>query len=736
MRKILITLLFVLIGYSQLHAQSGYFHPEQKGERWGVLQGSSFTGKTEWVHKPKFDLVVYDTLRCRYTGNGCSGFFCFRDNKQGYLWSDGRKLDNEYDALDIYNHVAKKNGKWGGFYEDKNILPFSFDSLIANRDHYSENDGDTISIRFAAKKNGKWGTMMVRTWTHWQQAETTEIVPFTFDNYIENSETGAGSRDGHWQFIRYGKSNALIIPEQYDSISYIFPWIVKVNGKWAPVRWNDGSHVLFGEWDEIKPCVNHSFLVRIDSLWGLLQQSGGGFYFIVPVRATSIQVTGKYDDAKIVAVIKGIPTPYNWDGKALSVTGDLTVTSVDERGYLRVNHHNDRTQSVTDASGKTILEKGDYVLHFKNDPIAGYIMTIRKLPPSSAWTGATYGRFQYSSGVLIPPVYKTDFESFGPGHFMNTLPGDEIVFWSGKDFHQLKLPFRPAVTRTAPELLVADSQWNWYKFSDEPVKVDASAIVINTNTWAGSVTYNNMLNGSVVLTSINGTTMNERIQEPKRFCNDKMMKIETKGVTTIYCNVGNRPVATPLALGKFTYIADCFTDNTGKPGILVVDSALYTLLVDVATNRRLYLPYINVNAPDSSEKMTENNVYPYARMLSVDGKLYKFCKMSLTDPQLCRKEKCTCWQGQVLLGTTTVRAADRHIEGRSTTRTTSNYERVWNSRTNSYEGVQTKRTETSTTPGYTIKGESHQEGVWETCPRCNGKGHIATTLRWNGTSFR
>lgn len=63
------------------------------------------------------------------------------------------------------------------------------------------------------------------------------------------------------------------------------------------------------------------------------------------------------------------------------------------------------------------------------------------------------------------------------------------------------------------------------------------------------------------------------------------------------------------------------------------------------------------------------------------------------------------------------------VEGKTHTTTKSNYERVWNSRTNSYEGVTTKRTETNTDPGYRKPSTYKTEVIpGAKCTACNGEG--------------
>ncbi len=63
------------------------------------------------------------------------------------------------------------------------------------------------------------------------------------------------------------------------------------------------------------------------------------------------------------------------------------------------------------------------------------------------------------------------------------------------------------------------------------------------------------------------------------------------------------------------------------------------------------------------------------------------------------------------------------VEGKTHTSSSSNYERVWNSRTNSYDGVRTTTSKSTTDPGYRKPSTYRTEIIpGETCAACNGKG--------------
>lgn len=744
MKLVFKSLLLVFISHVSLYAQDGFFHPEADGGKWGVQRSYNKMDRkgntdyvSEWTHKPKFDLVLYDTLRCRYTGNGCEGFFSFKKGKMGYLWKNGNTLDNEYEALDISNHIGRKNGKWGGFYEEKNILPFEYDSLISCTYSRPDQNKDTLSVKFAAKKNGKWKLIAVRSWTQWTQNQVSSLVPEVFDDYIKNFVV---KKDGKWYFLKIDDNTAPVYSPPYDAIKFVGYWVVQKNGKWAPLEREKNTPSAAYEWDDIERCLSSSryMVVKKDGLYGLMKAKSG-FKVIVPPQASSISVESDKEDARIIAVINGVTTSFDWTGKMLSSNGDLSIAYAAVKGPFKINYHQDGKVTVTDStSGKELLPKDYWVVDYENDAIEGHILKLKKLRYQGEQYGK-HGRYQYSTGTLIEPIYDIEFTDFGPGHFRNSKSGgvfSEILFWSKKDYHQLKFPFRPTIATTWQGLLIRDDAKNWYSFAEVPVKLDPSTIIYRKQTWGSNFTYNEMEDGSSVLTGINGISMNKKVESIKSLYHDNMLEVKENGKTTTYCYDNQTVVPCAYTLGEGAYIRDCITGYESGPPVLLVDSASVTVLVNVLSNKRLVLPCSIVSTRDSSARKDAFGTYPYATFLNVNGTLYSLCKVSLTSPRLCREQKCICANGKVIAGTRTVGTPDKYVKASTTYTTKSNYEKVWNSKTNSYGGVTTKTTKSNTTPGYTIKGTEHEERIYEKCSRCSGTGRVSRTLTWNGSSFR
>lgn len=745
MKLVFISLLLVFISHISLYAQDGYFHPEAKGGKWGVQTGyykidrkGNMDHITEWTHKPKFDLVLYDTLRCISTGNGCEGFFSFKKGKMGYLWKNGNTLDNEYEALDISHHIGRKDGKWGGFDEEQNILPFEYDSLISCTYSRPDQNGDTLLIKFAAKKNSKWKLIAVRSWTKWAKTELYDLVPEEFDDYIKNYVV---KKDGKWYFLKLVNHMPPVYSSPYDAIKFVTGyWTVQKDGKWAPLEWDKTTPTKEYEWDDIDRCPSSSryMVIKKDGLYGLMKAKSG-FAVIVPPQASSISVESDKEDARIIAVINGVTTSFDWTGKMLSSNGDMSVANVVVKGPFIISYHQDGKATVTDnTSGKDLLPKDYWDIDYVNDTVEGHILKLRKLGYKGAQYGK-FGRYQYSTKTLIEPVYDIEFTDFGPGHFRNSKGGgvfSEILFWSKKDYHQLKFPFRPTIATSWQGLLIRDDAKNWYSFAEVPVKLDASTIIDRKQTWGSNFTYNEMEDGSSVITGMNGISINKKVESIKSLYHGRILEVKEKDKTTTYCYNDHTVVPCSYTVGSGAYIRDCITDFESGPPLLLVDSSSVTVLVNVLNNKRLILPYSIVSARDSSARKDAFGKYPYASLMKVEGILYSFCKASITSPQLCRSQKCNCANGKIVTGTRTVGTPDKYVKESTTYTSKSNYERVWNSNTNSYRGVTTKTTSSNKTPGYTIKGTEHEEKIYDKCPRCGGTGTISRVLSWNGSVFR
>ena len=740
MKRMISMAVCLMVFHSILSAQDGYFHPEREGDKWGVQRSYNKMDRhanteyvSEWTHKAKFDLVLYDTLRCRYTGNGCEGFFSFKKGKLGYLWKNGNKLENEYDALDIAHHIGRKNGKWGGFEEEKNILPFEYDSLLAITYFRPEESGDTLSLRFAALKNAKWKLIVVRTWSKWEQSQVSDLVSTEFDGYISSNVV---KKEGRWYFIKTAVNTAPVYSDAYDAIKFIGYWAVQKNGKWAPLEWDQTTPKAPYEWDDMERCPtsNRYIVVKKDGLLGLIR-SKSGFEVVVPPKATSVTVESDKENARITAVIDGATTTYDWTGKMLSNSGDMSVTGTVIKGSFKINYHSDKKVSVLDnATGKTILEKGYAKVEYLNDPVAGDILKIIKLRYDGASEGK-YARYQSRTGTMLGD-YDSDFQNFGPGHLSQWLNGS-LTFWSLKDFQKCKLPFAPRRTKTSPALLVSDSAGNWYTFSENPTRVDAGTLVAYTRDWKRVITYSQMENGADILTSVNGQAMNQKIDSLGDLFSGKMFVLKIAGVKKTYAYDGTKAAICNYTLGAGTSLRECMEEDGSGATFLWVDSSDFTLLVNPVNNKRAVLPCKKVYAQDSSQPKTMYGYYPSAYFVRYRNINYKLCNVRMGEGmQLCRTEKCSCGNGKIVIGSHWEGTEDKYVKEKSYTTTKSNYERTWNAATRSYDGVTTKTTTTHTDPGYTIKGTRHEVNEYGKCPRCDGAGKREYILTWNGSSFK
>lgn len=740
MKTALKLLALLLVVCTQAYAQSGYFHPEKDGDKWGVQNSYNKYGRkgteyiSEWIHKPKYDLVLYDTLRCGFTGNGCDGFFSFRKGKMGYLWKNGNTLSNEYDALDVYHFVGRKNGKWGGFHEDKNILPFEYDSLLAITYHRPDETGDTLSIRFAAKRNGKWRLIAARTWTKWEQVAVSDIVSTEFESYVKDNVV---KKDGKWFFVKTDKG--LTYSQPFDSIKHVYDWAVQKNGKWALIYSGQEPSTPY-EWDDVMTFTNNYryLLVKKNGLWGVVNRKKD-YAIIIPPQANSITAETESEGTRFFATTNGTMTTFDWTGRVLSNSGDLSVDGTYTAGPFRINRHKDGKVTVLDsASGKVLLEKDYWEVNYANDPVEGHILKLRKLPYHLAQYGK-YGRYQYRTGTLIAPVYESDFTDYGPGHFYNssgTGITPPITFWAKKDYRKLSLPFTVTLAITTGGLRIRDDEKNWYTFSETPVKVDAGTIRYRTNTWGSQVEYDEMQDGAFIITKMNGSVLGQKAEKVTELYNGILLEVKTGDKTTTYAYRDKKAVVCAYTIGTGAYVRDYIWDLEGGPGLLLVDSGSHTILVDPIDNRRLTLPYRTVRAREQSGGKNATGEYKNAYFIEVNDMLYSFCKVSLTAPQICRKEKCSCSGGKIITGTKIVGTPDKYVPAKTTTSTSSNYENTWNPATNSYVGVRTKTTTTHTDPGYTIKGTAHEENTYGKCPRCNGTGELSSSLYWNGKEFR
>ncbi len=747
MKRSFIAIAAFLFAAVASFAQDGYFHPEREGDKWGVLRNYNKMDRrgntdytSEWTHKAKWDLVLQDTIRCSYIGNGCSGFFSFRKGKMGYLWSDGRSLPNEFDAMDIYHHIAKKDGKWGGYEEDKNILPFGYDSLNCMDFGKLYADRDTVARGFAAKKNGKWGYIVVRSWTDWKEIETLEVLPYQYDDYKRSYSYAITKKDGHWYFMTINRHAQPTYSEPFDSISHALGFtIVQKNNKWAPLYYDDLTPSSPYEWDEIAICPGSYdyLLVKRDGVWGLLgrDKDKRSYKLIITPQASSMEIKGERYKEQVVAIVNGTTTTYDVTGRLLSGTGDMSVTGTVVKGPFKINYHSDKKVSVLDnATGKTILEKGYAKVEYVNDPVAGDILKIIKLRYDGASDGK-YARYQSRTGTMLGD-FDADFQNFGPGHFSQWLNGS-LTFWSAKDFQKYKLPFTPRRTKTSPALLVSDSAGNWYTFSENPSRVDGGTLVAYTRDWKRVITYSQMENGADILTSLNGQTMNQKIDSLGELYSGKIFVLKIAGVKKTYAYDGTKAALCNYTLGAGTYLRECMEEDGSGATFLWVDSSDYTLLVNPVNNKRAVLPCKRVYAQDSSQPKSMYGYYPSTYFVRYRNINYKLCNVRMGDGlQLCRTEKCSCGNGRIITGTHMEGTEDKYVKEGSYTTSKSNYERTWNAATRSYDGVTTKTTTTHTTPGYTIKGTRHEVNEYGTCPRCNGKGKREYIFTWDGSAFK
>ncbi|HSK13311.1 MAG TPA: hypothetical protein VK907_08850, partial [Phnomibacter sp.] len=250
----LVLFIFLTILCLGSNAQE-WVRPEQEGGRWGIRSSGGLIYKKgssvqeeKWLFKPQWDMVWIDSSRsgCSTGRNGCDGFITMKKGKYGYAWADGKVLPNEFEEIDmVRGRRVKKNGRWGGFQEHVQVLPFEYDDLVYCSNYqqqYGTGDGTTCLL-YGTRQNGNWGAIAAIV-SNGKLLGTEIVLPSSLEDFMYHHAGALVRRQGKWYFVDLQKRGDPQYSAAFDSIINLqLVFAVLKDGQWMPVLPGSNSPV-------------------------------------------------------------------------------------------------------------------------------------------------------------------------------------------------------------------------------------------------------------------------------------------------------------------------------------------------------------------------------------------------------------------------------------------------------------------------------------------------------------
>lgn len=676
-----------------------YFFPKEEGGKWGIYmhyQEMDKKGynhnKEKWVFKPKWDMVWFDTSRCAFTGNGCDGFITFKNGKYGYAWSNGNSLENEFEAVNIYKGVAKKNGKWGGFKEHQQVLPFAYDSLLLNPFIKNNWSVDTSYLGFAGLQHGKWSVEVVKM-SGSSKVGVENLLQMQVDGYVYFEDGAAVKTNGKWYFIDLRERTKPVFSAAYDSIKRTGShYAVLLQEKWFLLTERRPVSIAAKGWDNIEATSIWNYLqVWENGMAGVLYYEKNSFKEIIGPRALSIKIRTA-SNGRDVSVIEltesGQKVTYDRDGRLLSSSGDATVMSTKSIGPFRINYHGNGVSSVLDAATSVeLIRKTEMDVEYFNDPEWGHTLNLKK-PTYSGSRNYYYGLYRYATKSYLEPKYKSEFKSLGAKHLFSTVNGgratDDIVVWEKRTLQQLALPFVAKGYKNEFQAMLSDEFGLWYELVDGKfIHVPKSKVIKFRTTVVAGIEIEYAEDYSKTLKSINGKPMNEPIEKAD-WIDDRrnIYSITLQGKRFEYFEYEGKARVCNYILPAGKMQIAFLLPRVPWPGtsvpvpIIITDSAQKLLVINAVDNRRMVLSITTVG----KDIVFEGSVYTFKGFESFSSIYFASTY----------KDKCNeCRDGYTTKKEVTNIKGQTSYETKEIVEYKEGSERVWDVATRSYKYVKT-----------------------------------------------
>ncbi|MFN3404904.1 MAG: hypothetical protein ACK40G_12465 [Cytophagaceae bacterium] len=729
------------------YSQETYHYPKQEGSKWGIVMNAQVytKGKLEyqekWKHKPIWDMVWIDSVRygC-LTKRNCDGFITLKNGKYGYIWTNGNKLDNQYDHMAISRRVAKKNNHWGGFREHIQVLPFEYDSLVYNSFAIEYKNRDTSFMGYAGRKNGKWNLILVKLVNEIPVGNVEVLSSPASDMYFYDFGIIV-CQNSRWSFVDLRIKGKPVYSASYDSIKVVgLDYAVKKQDKWYLASIHNPNIPVGRGWDRLEVSESLSyFKVWENGKVGILSLENNFLKEVIKPSGTFAKVVWRKEKNDVVFEISqdGKILVYDKNQNLLSSSGDISVVSSKIAGPFRIDQHETYGHySVYDAkTNELLIPKGKMHFYYHNDPEMGHILKIQELWYSDIWR---HGFFHYGTKTYIKPEYTKEFQSIGSSYLINGIYGDGgYHLWEKKTMKQLQIPFKVKEYKNEFQYLISDEGGQWHQIDEKFTIVDPSKVIVSRNTYVGGIEIEKTIDDGITLLRLNGKEVNSRVEYFTSDINGKLCAIKNAGHKKEYFEKEGKAEECNYKLSPGIKVLEIILSDNPWPGTnykfpaIIADSANRIVIVNMHNNKRMVLPLtLTPNGILQDASLYEGSEISVCNASSYDsfffcGKKSKVCK--------------NCKNGYIQKQIKEVIPGGVTYTTRKTYNNKESFESKWDPGTNSYKSVKVSKPEV----GYeTIENKEPDRVVEKTvnikCDMCNGTQVIITNqeIEWDGKTLK
>lgn len=730
-------------------AQPALCFPKQDKGKWGIAKEDEIYKKKSlikvdvWVHKPQWDYVRVDTMRygCQ-SGRTCDGFVTYKDGLYGYAWCDGTKWKNEYQFLDLSNHVAKKNGLWGALNNETVLIPFEYDTLYYLRNarlYYNDYTSgyDTAYFYFTARKNFKWYSFLAK-----QVKSDGSVILVTLsetDRRIENYDNGViVSKDNKFRFLDLRNVKRQKFSRSYDSIKEInVLYAVKYNEKWFLTHPNFPDAPNGKGWDSITSTGAYNYIaVWENGLAGLVEYSDNYLKEAFKPRGTEVTVFWKKSGRYVIKFKEnGQYRTYNEKGTLLSRSGDISVKSGRTAGPFWIEEHEDYGYVTVydNNSNELLIEKFKAFLSYEKDPVAGDILHIEQRQYGLYY----YGLYHFNSRTEIKAIYRSPIQAVGKELFIGRNGSDSCIVFSRSDITLRRLPFKVTDYKFKYQNILRDENGGWHEAESPYAVVSNSKVVLEQKTLLPGLVVEETIDNRFRLIKLQGMPADKIIESYSWSGYGKILSLRIDGMESEYYESENRTMQCHYVLpAGYSVLQKIMPDKPwrnehGLSPVVLADSAGQLILVNMENNKIIRLHLV----------MKSDSLVYNGKTVIAEG--FGVCEFTSTEYlNICGTRMRGCRACDALgFVTRTVKETIKGESTYTTVKTTvnkSSSESVWDPKTNSYKWVEVQKPETQYNT-VEKKGEDKivEKQVQEKCEQCHGTGKIYYQVRliWNGTDF-
>lgn len=734
-------LIFLLPSVAQ--SQNKYYSKEEDG-KWGILMEHEVYSKKEkkmvteekWHIKPQWDRVWVDTARygCH---NSCDGFITYRNGKYGYVWVSGKSFDNVYDRLDISRHVAKKNGRWGGFSEDVQVLPFEHDTLLFDKFATGHHNRDTTYLGFIGKKNNKWQVLTAKT-VNGVAAGHSFYLPKSFDECYTHSNGVVVRSGSRWQYIDISNFGKPIYSAECDSIKEVLPFLgIKKDGKWYLV--NTYTPVTGSEkaWDNVEATDVSNYIavwengkagvMYYDEEWHRLKE-------VISPRGATVKVYWKTnrDDIVIELAEGDKKVMYDKNAKVKNMVGDLTVANSTISGPFRIDLHDDMTYTVYNAADNTVLvPRSKASPRPVNDPMMGHVLYLEEFQSS---TYTWYGLYHYNTKQLIKERYLSPFESITADYLAAGSKNVLIDVWDKRTMKKVTMPFKVHnYSNSYGQSLLVDDAGRYHKAKEPFDVVPPYDVILSRDTVVSGIEREFRADGTKFILRVNGQPVNEKITDQEWLsAGQGVYKYTTAKGTAVYYGSKGKAVRCDYNTGYGVKVLNTYLLSKPWPGesfatpLIIADSAKQLILINAYNNKRIITPA----ATSDDQLLYENKLYKHSYVYAADSIFFEHAM----------QVKCGhCTDGFNTKVVKEMVKGEVTYEYKTSTSYERGYETKWNPNTNTNQYVEVMKPVTST---QTIEHKQPDRMMDRTisvrCEKCNATGLVKKTewLQWDGKKLK